>query len=285
MVEQGQWLTATTGLLDSDTQTRRLRCHAAAISATQRNDSSEEDSDAHPIHRFLPSGFHAVALCTNDRGQVRVVGSAALLRDQAGPCLVTAMHVLSGPDGFYREVLRDAGLMVLTMSGKKLVLRTRAWALYEHVDVAVLELTEDEVQLLGGALPLVWSPGMQMLWVGYGFPASRNRQKHRAHPFALHGNRIVLYDRAEPPRNFGGDPEHHIFFKYDLARSYVPSAKRQQPAPNPAGCSGGLVAAYINDLACWMPLGVIVEWHQPERTLVVSPLDRAFGFHKQNELP
>lgn len=172
-----------------------------------------------------------------------------------GPCLVTALHVLSDAQGVYLEKLRVAGLMVLTMAGKRLVLGTRTWALYEHVDVALLELTEDETQLLGGALDLVGAPGTQMLWVGYGFPASQNRQKHRTHPFALHGNRIVLYDRTEPPKRFGGDPGHHMFFKYDLKPAYVPSGKRQQPAPDLDGCSGGLVAAYIHGLARWMPLG------------------------------
>lgn len=228
------------------------------------------------IHAFLPQGSPCIALCTVVRGLLQVVATATLLRDDGGPCLVTALHALCDRAGLYNSHYADHGLMALSMNNERLGLANREWSCYDQFDIAILPLNESEAEQLGGAFDIAHSLTPARLWIAYGFPLSSNKQEHRRRYLALDCLRIILYDPAPYPAASSIPTAASFSLHYDAKQSFNPETRRQQNGRSPRGCSGGLVVGYHPKLGCWIPEGIVTEWHESDRALVATSLRSVF---------
>ncbi|QGH66996.1 hypothetical protein GHV42_16560 [Xanthomonas oryzae pv. oryzicola] len=228
------------------------------------------------IHAFFPQGTHCVALCTIVNGLLQVVATATLLRDNGGPCLVTALHAICDRVGAYQSHYFDHGLMALATNNERIVLAGKKWMCYDEHDVAILPLGAEEAEKLGGALDIAHAMESAALWLAYGFPQSSNKQKHRLRPLSLNLQRIVLYNPTFFPSASSIAPEKVFSLHYDPKKSFNAETFNQQYAPSPKGCSGGLVAGYHPKFGCWIPEGIIAEWHESSSALVATSIRSVF---------
>lgn len=247
-------------------EAQRLRSAASAI----------EDA-ATAIHAYFPQGSPCVALVTAVQGLLHVVATASLLRDGAGPCLVTALHSLCDRSGAYEPHFVEHGLMALAMSNERLGLAGREWACYDRLDVAILSISEDEAEKLGGAFDVGYTSATADLWIAYGFPQSSNKQRHRLHPLSLQCMRMVLYNPTLLPLASGASSGESFALHYDANQAFDSATWKRQAVRSPRGCSGGLVAGYYPDFGCWIPEGIVTEWYESDKALVVTSLRSVFS--------
>lgn len=268
--EHGVWYDPAT-TQDLGTCARR---HAAAGAAARAWAAQCDDParQALGIHAFLPPSSPRVGLWTRHAGLAHLVGTATLLRDAQGPCLVTAAHTLLDKRGRYTEALRDGGLMALAASGERLILGKRVWSDYGERDVAITALTEREAATLGGAVTIAYGVTPPALWVAFGYPCFANRQRHRAAPVVSNGTRLVLYHETQAL----GCTSARQAWKLDRRDVFDPVSGRQTEERSLRGCSGGLIAGYHPMLACWLPEAILTEYHQGERQ-VGTRLSAVFG--------
>lgn len=245
-------------------------CRAATAAQAWR-DAATGATQLRASHAYFPDRIPCVALCTRVQGRVEAIGSATLLRDGRGPCLVTAAHTLQDPDGTYADALKREGLIALALSGASIFVGTRTWHEYAD-DVALTPLQEDEATCLGGAVHVPGTPWAgASLWAAFGFPNSGNRQRVRHAPFALHGQRIMLYHRADTPPGARG-----IAWTMDRTAILDPASGQMSTGKSLKGCSGGLIAGYDPKLGVWLPEAILTEYHQGATALVGTPLSRIF---------
>jgi hypothetical protein len=274
-VEVGEWYSRGLAVDPLACATRHQRCSNEAQRAHAMMPGVEEAAAA--IHAFLPRGAPCVALCTSVHGLLQVVGTATLLRDDGGPCLVTALHAICDRTGLYNSHYADHGLMALSMNNERLELGNRKWACYDSLDVAILPLDENEADRLGGAFDIAHAQVPAQLWIAYGFPQSSNKQKHLRRPFVLDCLRIVLYDSAPFPTASSIAPGASFTLRYDADQVFNPVTGKRQQARSPRGCSGGLVAGYHPEFGCWIPGGIVTEWHESDKALVATSLRSVFA--------
>ncbi|WP_146084116.1 hypothetical protein [Xanthomonas albilineans] len=272
--ELGVWYSRNLAINLSANAERHRHCSDEAQRAKRA--ALRIDAAAMAIHAFFPQGTHCVALCTMVHRLVQVVATATLLRDNGGPCLVTALHALCDRTGDYNSHYFDHGLMALSMNNERIGLAGKRWSCYDKHDVALLQLDEEETEKLGGALDIAHAMAPAKLWIAYGFPQSSNKQKHRLHPFSLDCQRIVLYDSTFFPSASSVDPEASFSLHYDPKKAFNAGTRKEQHARSPKGCSGGLVAGYHPQFGCWIPEGIITEWHESSSALVATSIHSVF---------
>lgn len=243
----------------------------AATTAQAWRDAATGAAQLRAIHAYFPARIPCVALCTRVQGRVEAIGTATLLRGGRGPCLVTAAHTLQDPGGSYADALKREGLIALALSGASIFVGTRVWQEYRD-DVALTPLEEDEAAQLGGAVHVPGATSVAVsIWAAFGFPNSGNRQRLRQAPFALHGQRIMLYHRAEPPAGARG-----VAWQMDRTAILDPVSGQTSTGKSLKGCSGGLIAGYAPTLGVWLPEAILTEYRQGATALVGTPLSRIF---------
>lgn len=272
--ELGIWYDRDLAVDPATSMIRHRRCSDEAQRMRETMPGIEDAAAA--IHAFLPKSAPCVALCTVERGLLQVVATATLLRDDGGPCLVTALHAICDREGSYNAHYVDHGLMALSMNNERLGLGNRPWSCYDRLDVAVLALDESEAGRLGGAFDIAHALTPAQLWIACGFPQSSNKQKHLRRPLALDCLRIVLYDPVPLPSASGIAPASGFSLRYDARRAFDPATRRRQYGRSPKGCSGGLVAGYHPEFGCWIPEGIVMEWHESDKALVATSLHSVF---------
>ena len=228
------------------------------------------------VESLYPNDFLPFGLYTWNAGHLKLIGTAFILEDAKGPLLITAKHVVCDADHKFRMELSENGLIAMSLDSRTFDIQTRTWSLYSKHDVAMIDLSKEEALILETPIFYPHTEEVPKLWVAYGLPGSKNKQRRKDVPFKPNGTRIGLYTTCDPPKAFNRSPNDFVFFKYPRKKVHSSNAKRTEAAPTTKGYSGGLVAGYIESLHCWIPYAVIIEFHHEENILVAARLDKIF---------